>query len=304
PAMDFTTFGEVGLSFSWEIIKQIKVGARVKYLSGIQHISTEESNLTFRTDTTIYGLSFTSDYRIRTSGPAAIDPTDIQNFDPGNVAPSSLSFGGNSGFAFDLGLEVRPMENLRIGASIQDVGSINWDQNARNFHSQGTFAYGAVDPLKGQDSLGEGGIVQRLLNVVPEGLLDSVIGSLGFAEEQKNFSAPLRRKFNVSAFWEPIPVIGVGAMYQNMTIGDRSYQLTSLFASVKVGRALTLGLSYTGGMKANMVGFHTRMNAGPLQVYISADNILGVVSPLNANSGHIRIGTALTFGNPKGKSGA
>ncbi|MEL7428034.1 MAG: DUF5723 family protein, partial [Bacteroidota bacterium] len=122
PAFDVTAYHEFALGASYKIGDNIKVGGRVKLLSGGANLNTGNSELQLTTDDDIYQLRMDADYVVNSAGTLNYDGLrDVNvNFDFGNFSTDEL-FGGNSGMAFDLGIAVK-LNRLQIAVSAVDLG--------------------------------------------------------------------------------------------------------------------------------------------------------------------------------------
>jgi hypothetical protein len=120
-------------------------GADVKYLAGygILDVKAENSQL---------------------SGFSALSPflqVNYANSSPSQIAGKAMKTVG-SGFAFDLGATIELFQKLRIGAALNDIGSISWDGNVyeakdtivNGTNNQGFYSFDMINEMKGliQDS--------------------------------------------------------------------------------------------------------------------------------------------------------
>jgi len=102
-------------------------GADVKYLAGygILNVKSENSQL---------------------SGFSALSPFLEVNYassTPSQIAGTAMNTVG-SGFGFDVGATLELFQKLRIGAALNDIGSINWDGNV--YEAQDTIVNGTNNP--------------------------------------------------------------------------------------------------------------------------------------------------------------
>lgn len=133
-----TTYAEFALGHSRQIIKNLTVGAKVKFLSGLAYVDGNVDELhaeigpdqwRVRTNATIRGAVGGTQIKYTTDSDGSID----------GLVTDDLEFNGTSGFgvAFDLGAvyDMSDIINgLTLSASLTDLGSIAW-KNVQHFET-------------------------------------------------------------------------------------------------------------------------------------------------------------------------
>lgn len=144
-----TWYREYVIGYGRQFIANDKIafyaGADVKYLAG-------------------YGILDVKSENSQLSGFSALSPflqVQYANATPSQVAGSAMNTVG-SGFGFDLGATLELFKKLRIGAALNDIGSINWDGNVyeardtivNGVSNHGFYSFDLVNEMKGliQDS--------------------------------------------------------------------------------------------------------------------------------------------------------
>jgi len=138
-----TWYREYVLGYGRQIISSDKfsfyVGADAKYLAGygVFDVNSESGNM---------------------SGFSALTPYMDVNYNftsPSQVMGTAMKTVG-SGIAFDLGATVELFKKLRIGAAVNDIGSINWTGNVYNVkdttlnmvYNKGFYSYNIIHEMK------------------------------------------------------------------------------------------------------------------------------------------------------------
>ena len=67
PRIQLDAYHEIGLGLAYPILKNLNVGVRAKFLSGIGSVATENSRVSLFTDDDIYQISIDSDYSLNTN---------------------------------------------------------------------------------------------------------------------------------------------------------------------------------------------------------------------------------------------
>jgi len=298
-AADFSGIGlkailyrEYAFGMARDINEQFTIGGKLKYLYGMQNISTKKSDLSLYTDTTTYELTGKSDMLLNTS------------FD---TAGNFLSGNKNTGFGIDLGANYKLNDKFSFSASLIDLGYIKWKNNAKNYTTDNAeFVYNGIDlnvftdttadPFQAlEDSLISA--YEPIETSLPyrDGLITRVyLGGTYSLNEKNNFGLLLHAEFFKKA------------IYPSLTLSFNN----------RVGEWLGTSISYSILNRSyNNIGFGFSVNLGPIQLYMVSDNLLPLfnlaeltttdsagttstlmILPRKAKNAHIRFGLNLTFG--------
>ena len=256
-------------------------------MSGVGDISTVNSDASLFTDPDIFQLTLDSDFRANTSSFLefnSIDDFNV-NFDFNDFGFSNF-FSGNSGFAFDFGIDL-DLGKLKVAASVTDVGDINWSENVRNYTSNGTFEYDGVD-FSGALT-GDGASF--------EGALDTLAEIFEVVETFEEYSTTLPRKIYLSAIYDFSRTWQFGVVYFNEDAGGVISNAISLGAQARLSRALTVGGNYSiyNGNAAN-IGLNASGKVGPVQVVLATDNAIGLFDFGNTQYTNVRLGLNVLLG--------
>jgi Outer membrane protein transport protein (OMPP1/FadL/TodX). len=300
PRIQQDIYNEFGLGLAYPINDKIKIGARVKYLSGIGNISTgDQSNISLFTDEDIYQISVDSDYELRTT--EFINYTDTSFFDlnyPENYGLSDL-FTSNNGFAFDLGIDWKVSDKLQISASIVDIGKINWKDNATSYTSNGKENFeGLVIDFP---SILRGEIASFSNNI------DTIDFNNLFNFEQNpvEYSSTIPAKLYLSAQYQINDRLRVGALYLGEFYLGEQQSAFGVNLDAKINKILSVGGSYSYRFESlDNLGLNVRLKLGPVQVFAITDNVLGVIRPYSSANTNGRFGINCLFGKPSKESEA
>ncbi|NOY06738.1 MAG: conjugal transfer protein TraF [Chlorobi bacterium] len=129
---------EYGLSYAVSItpvrrVLSLQFGATAKLVQGFAYFGTERLRSTFTTDANTYAITGTSDMRANYAGTEFFTRT----INPFAFNPFPRPVG--TGFGLDLGVSTTYLSFLTIGASITDIGSINWNRSARTIVAESNF---------------------------------------------------------------------------------------------------------------------------------------------------------------------
>jgi hypothetical protein len=291
PNVEVFDFNELSLGLGWGT-ERLHLGGRLKYLSGISALRSDENRLlaTAHTDDDIYQLTLQTDYAFHSASIISDIDTAGLGFDLRTEVAKGKLFSRNQGLAFDLGASFQLSERLTLSAGALDLGGrINWASNAHYFHSRGSYTYEGVtfpgtDVINAADSISFDAQLDTLNDIfrfqkTPEDFETELpirlyAGGSFQLSERWTFGAVLfhqnggRRattSFGVNAHWRPLDWLSVGGMY---SVNDRS---------------------------AANLGFRVGIQPGPLQLYLVSDNLLNVFTPYSSSVVNFRAGAALVF---------
>ena len=273
-------------------IANLTLGARVKFLTGISALRTDEDHrlMSVYTDPDIYQLTLTTDYAFYSSSIISAIDTAGLGFDFVTSSFGKSPSTQNTGVAFDLGLEAKLSEHLRVNAAVLNAGgSINWKKNASYFSSRNQYQYEGstvpgTDIINGTDSLDFGNTLDTLNDIFQ------------FAKTARSFKTdlPLRilagASFDFSERWR----LGVNAYYQNLE--GRTNTAVGVNLRWMPLKWLSLGGMYSANSRsASNLGFHLALTPGPVQFYFISDNLLNAFSLKSSPAVNLRAGASLVF---------
>ena len=156
-------YHEVGIGYARRFLgDRLTVGGRVKLVTGIFHASLKDgASATLTTDADDFRWQI--GLQNATANTAGLDFLfNSDDYEDSALTDYALS-NANQTVAFDLGAKFKILEWLEVEASVNDIGSINWTEQVRNYNSADTTAtFGGVE-LDGLQDSGDGALRHLLL---------------------------------------------------------------------------------------------------------------------------------------------
>ena len=271
---------------------KISVGARLKYLTGVTSLITDNDHhsATIFTNPDIYQLEIETDYGFHSSSLISAIDTSGLGFKVDVANLEGKAFSKNTGVSLDLGVQLRVSDQLTISASVLDWGGkIKWKEDANYFRSNGKFVYEGItfpgsDIINGGDSLN---FDQKL---------DTLNDIFQFQKNAEAFTTKLPQRIYLGGTFQLTEKWGLGlsAFAQN----NDNRRVGGLGASVRwlPVRWLSLGAMYSINRRsAANLGFHFVLKPGPVQFYFLSDNLANAVSLKSSAAVNLRTGLSLVF---------
>lgn len=233
---------------------KLRIGGRLKYLSGLGHFSVNRLNVNGQFSTNEWIID--SDIAAR----FAVADTSVEDLDP-----VSLLFTDNRGFAVDLGASYEILPNLELSLSVLDIGGIQWTTNTNSFTSSGQYIWQGAKWSYGDSSGFDG-----------EEILDTLTTLFGIEETQgESFWANLPRSYVVGGRYDLGPKHGFGATYQLNQWNSRLYHNygVSYIGNWSKWFSAMVNYSIMNGDYVNL-GLGFSANIGPIQLYMLTDDVL------------------------------
>jgi hypothetical protein len=302
--VDAVHYREWGLYFNHEVIAdKLTVGARLKYLSGMQNVNTKKANITLNTNAEDYTLTATSDILINTAG---IDTTAQKNQATINGFNTARK---NKGFGIDFGANYKLSDKLSFSANVIDLGFISWKEYTTSYVSKNP---GASVTYSGFD-------INKLMNgSASESMgdfVDTLKTSFGLEKKQVTYKTMLSTQIYLGANYNLNEKNNAGVVLYGRVYDKAVHPALTLSYNNRIGRFLSLSASYSILDRSyNNVGFGFGLNLGAVQVYAVSDNIMSVIMydeyttssgsfkfPAYTKNANVRIGMNLVFGHSADK---
>lgn len=292
------TRGEMVNVFHFGINKRINnrltAGVRAKLYSSIFDFNSTRNKGYFVTtegQNNLLASTIDADLQWRTSGIEAIKKAD----DEGTLAATILKrgfFGGNLGLGFDLGLSFSLDEQIIFTASLLDIGFIYHANDVKNYSLKGNATVEGIEIIL-PDAL------SNINNDFWQDLVDEVEEFVPFENSVKSYITFRPTKLNASlryGFGEQLenkvdcecgPNAGGGnrmrANYVN-SVGGQLYMVNrprgpqtalTAFYQRRFGNVMAIKTTYTiDKFSASNIGLGLNLQAGPVNLYFMADNLL------------------------------
>lgn len=276
-------FHEIGLGYSQDIIilgdKNLRVGARLKLLTGLAYASTSENaSVSLLTDAEDFSISATfNDAIFRTAG---FD--DLQGDDVGSYVVSN----DNKGFGADFGAQLQVNEKLGVSLAINDIGSINWNQGVENYE-----LVNSQIRLDGFENLDDIDLAQALE--------DSIDVWSERTTTSESFKTAIGMRAIVGATYQVLPSGTVsGSIYRNGSAFGNAEVGFGAGYTHQVGKTLTVSTTILKEQSRPIeVGAGLMLRVGLLQLYGVFDDAFNIAKdPADIQSTSFRLGLNFMIG--------
>lgn len=283
---------EISFGLAHRFGKVLTFGGRAKFLSGISSLQTDDDHhaVSVYTDPDIYQLRLNSDFGFHSSRTISAIDTSGLGFDLVRNQYKN-GFSANTGWAFDLGAQLKIGQKLTLDVSVLDLGGkISWKENSNYFHSQGTYEYNGVE-IPGSD----------IINGSTDSLdftaaLDSLNDVLQFEKTAAEFSSELPTRIYLGGTFQLTKRWAIGAVLHHQNSTRRSATSVGVNAQWAPVKWLSLGAMYSvNDQSAANLGFSLILKPGPVQLYVLSDNALNAVAPYGSPAVNFRFGGAVVF---------
>ena len=283
-----TAYHEIGLGYTRKFLgERLIVGGRVKQVTGLFHGSLrEDAQGTITTDALDY--SWTIGVQNGTANTAGLDLLINESDYPDNALQDYLVSNENSTLAFDIGAKFKIFDWLKVEGAINDIGTITWKEQPRNYNTEDREVTFSGVQLRGLENSGD--VFQ-----------DSIESKFNSNETQLTFETTLPTR----SYWAATAILGkrnrFTAMAFTRTIfGDTKFSYAGAYNhDVKY---FTFGLvgSLRDGSEFNL-GANIASDIGPVQLYLAMDNALVLNRPERFSKLDFRFGLNLMFGYKRWK---
>ena len=281
-------FREIGVGYSRDLSilggRRLSVGLRIKMLQGLVNVNSSD-NLSFSIDTD----SQSFDMNVSVNDPVFYTAGIDDNSLGGDNAGAYLGSNGNKGLGLDLGTEFEYNEKINIAFSINDLGSINWSDEVKNYTVNNTqISYEGLD-LKNTSDLGRA-------------LTDTLSAKFKDEENALSFKRTLDTRIFLGGTYQILPKGNVSASITNKFILGKPNTSFGLGYTHKFGKVLTASGTMTKKPKQKPTfggGFAFRLSF--FQLYAVVDNAFGYSDVTSLKNMDFRIGLNFIFGSHKPK---
>lgn len=285
------------------------LGWGIHILNGVGAFHTESFNATWTTDSIDYSWTLEGEADFQAAGIGLDSLLSEGNADlPGSGGGLPPTLG--AGVAFDFGLVYQPNEQFTVEAAIEGRGSIRWLQStSRAKVDPGVFVLQGLDVVNwlGEtdslttDSLG------GMLEAWGEDMVDSLAGTFEVQtgpEVVEAFNTPIQETWRLGFRYRPRPSLEFNLMAFRQFRFDRSRD------GVLIGFVHRLRGNVATQLQAQLVdgrwswGAGLSLRGGPVRMAFSAQNVTGLLLPLDAGhwQGQFGIGFEMGYRQDKKKS--
>lgn len=275
---DATIYTEAALGYSRKINDKLTVGGRLKLLFGIMELHSKKAELAVTTPEGAEYLNLQANVEIYGSLPLANLPVGKVDFDSdfddvefdGDLM---MDFTKNIGFGLDLGATYHLNDDWTFGASVNDLGFINWKSNIYKAVSDSEFKWEGADV---SNSINKNDPEYVEVGDAFENLLDSLVDSFELtAVNNESYSKMLNAKVNLYATYHFHDKVNFSALVRGMKMADKFYPSMTISANTRPLKNLGISVTYSAykGNAAN-IGIGIVPRFGAFQPYLVVDNVL------------------------------
>jgi len=308
---DFKYYHEIGFGASKNITEKLRIGARLKLLSGVAaaYLDNDGLSLTVNEDFTHtlnadVALNFSAPFTFTTDEDGIIHGVDFddERFNSGNDAMSYLLGFSNPGLGIDVGAEYRFNDMFAVSAALNDIGFIKWKRDRTELSARTTIE---MIGLTLQDVYDESLSFDDLMNWA----LDSIQNSIEIIDAPAAFTTSLPFSLTAGASFTPVSFFTAGVLSQTRFEGKQVHEAFTLSGNINFGNTFSTTLAYTlANRRYDNLGFGIAVRGGFFQFFALVDNIpmryTRVTNgeddfrmPENLYTVHARFGLNLVFGN-------
>ena len=292
-------YQEISIGFQSQILKQLYIGVRPKILFGLFNFHTEDFQAKIWTnpdDFTINGnynvamkaASVVPFYKLE-NGEIKLDAESISDY----RSLAKHIFSKNLGFAIDFGAVYRINQQIRVSASVTDLGFIRWKSTPLQM---------GVKSMDVEWKEFSGFTSEQIMNFFRNGFdfsFDSLINVVNnnlYLEPAKNYSTSLTSKIMLDCYFDLTPSNRFIVQGKGYILGKNFLPQLTLAYNGTFFNILDVVVSYSMMKKSfTNLGVGLGLRIGPLHLYTGTDNVFAAVNLLNAKKINATFGLLLDF---------
>lgn len=284
-------YHEVALGYARGISDNLRIGARIKYLSGVLNTQTEQINGFVRTDLDSIHITNTS-FAFRNAGFDYL----TGDLDILSIYRNTLPFvNNNSGFGLDAGIFYDFTDRISVSASVTDLGYIQWSENTESYEFDNvTYSFKGFDVM---DLLNNNGSNSDFIDAEIDSL-ENLFSPQEF--ENVPYKSTLTSNFYLGFNYRLAKSHNVGAMvYGRYAEGNLSPEF-GIYHNLTLGKVLNavVNASFRNG-KLRAAGVGASVDLGPVQIYGTTESVMSLILPKSASMLDARVGINVLIGKKK-----
>jgi hypothetical protein len=295
--LDWTHYRELALGYAYQYSNKWTFGGKAKILFGMSNVWTKKSRATIGINEQYYDFIANSGMHINLAGSADLmnyleSTSEGKDFSKDVSITNYLFNFKNMGGAIDLGATYRINDQFSVGASLLDFGYIRWKDGARNYVSPDTmFVFEGLninDWIRKDDTTSNKEVVNKLV--------DSVLKVYRLDTTQKAYWGPLNPTIYLSGFYYPTKKDKISLVARMEIYKSAVHPAFTLGYYHKFGKALSVALNYSYINRSWLnFGFGAALKVGPMQIFLTTDNIFSGIMPYAIKNVNIHFGCNLVF---------
>ena len=266
-------FREYGLGFSRNITGNLRIGAKVKLLSGLASLSLDSRSFSLKINADT-SQSVTADVSMDVSGKESLQKMKDHFSGSGfnDYLHGALDYlktpVSNSGVSFDFGAVYNLGKLFTFSASLTDLGFINWKKDLKSYNANNSFNLPGItlqDVVDTTFSIKD--MVNRLVDTVKANFIEN--------PSPQSFKTYLPAGISVGASVNLLNVFSLGILSNTKIYARTVKESVTLSGNAYIGRTLSASMSYTmANYSYNNLGFGLSFKTGAVaQFYFIADKI-------------------------------
>ena len=278
--LDVSVYHSFYVGAAVDVNEKWNVGARLKALTGLVNVHTENVYLGFYTDSTsmpVYQTTLQADMLVQTSGMGLID--DSLDFNP-------IS---NSGLAFDVGAIYKPTEQLEFSFALNDIGSIDWAEENNEYHTTDGQVEYAIEGLT-KSSSGSEDFEDQIQEIT-----DSLSATMELITSSGAYTTKLKSNLFLGAKYQLNEKHSFSFLFHSKEHAEDRTNVYGAGYQLQVAKSLQLLASYYNYDGIANVGTGFVWSPGPLQFHLILDNTL-IADVFDAKNLSLQMGLSFHFG--------
>lgn len=299
---------ETGVAASYSITDNLRFGARLKLLNGVSAIATKRFYARLNTSSDFKTTTIDANIAVNSSVKGLSFNTDANNIvQDVNLSGNILRapFTSNFGLGVDLGIDGSPSRDLRVFASITDLGFITWNKDLQQITTKGTYVFDGANLTPDANGNIDS---KQVFNTI----IDTLKNKFQLHKGSSSFSTSLYTKVYAGIEYQALSWLQLGfnlrcGIYDkvidpSITISGKakatSYLSTLASLSYYNNTLNNFGLGFVVGNKP--VQFYLVADNIPLHFYKSSDyqnsNKTRYLFPSRSRSMNLQLGVNIIFG--------
>jgi len=289
-------FTEFALGYSRNIMNNLRVGGKIKYLAGIANVKAYLEKMDIYMSDAAWTVTTEGQMNVYGKG-LTFQKDEDQNINGVDINSPGM---GGAGMAFDIGATYSPICNLDVSAAIIDLGGIKWKKsNILQANSSGTTTYTGLENIGNQDDDESNSTKDQL-----ENLKDDLIEMAHFKEQavSGDYTQKLFPTINAGAEYTILKdKLSLGMLYTARIMEDENYSELMGALNLRPSKWFNLSGSYSFlHGKGETFGFALGFMPGIINIFMACDYTFLKVTPqyipLNTMTSNFQLGVSIPLG--------
>ena len=289
-------------SYGRFLTNELSVGVNASLINGISDLNIGQARFGIGTDTgtaSIYSLKLNGALNGRASllGVDVEDALNDSAYDANQTVMDQLnqiSMRTNQGYAFGFGAVYRLNEKFRFSLAVQNLGSIVWSLGAQEIKmNESEWVWNGLDTNQ----------IDNFNDDIAQQIQDTFLNKFDIRGSKiESYTTQLKPRYTLGAEFLLMPRTHIQAFggYGFGINGDKSFISTTLHQELGEWIDLRVGYSlYDVANPVHRLGLGLSLNLGPLQIFGSVNDILGIVNYGTSNVTSGMVGVNINIGRRK-----